>query len=314
MSLGFTTSDEIQKSAAAIIDPQVLSISNRFTAQFGKLKSNLATKKDWELQEPANDLLLGFVRERLALVSNAIKTVLQSKKSKITPNDLVAAYEALRPSLNDLQTIIWRSTSSCGIIIHEYEYEREYQQIVDVATAELRLLGTEQDAPVHPVTITKRFLAPDTNVLIHFKKISAIEPADLGLTVAPNWLFLEQVISELDEKAYHRDPYYSDRAKYLKRLIVKVESDSTTVGSGSTAINFFPDSLPSLQGLELAVADHRIILQAVSFQQANPGAAVTLATNDAALALRARALGFDILEFPEALRRRRSLGASQSEE
>lgn len=306
MNKVWMTADQLRQYAFAITDPHNVPDSNKFAKRFSQLRSQLSIKKDWELQDPANDLITGFVEGKLVKAARAIQTVIQSTNAKITPDDIVKAYLSLKPSLTDLKAVISRSTNGCGIIIHDFEYERAYENVVAASTAELRLLGSEAEKPIHPVQVKQRFVAPDTNALIHFKSVMELVPSDVGVDAPLRWLFLEQVISEVDHKAHHHDSFYSGRAKKLKKLFLRVESDELAIGKESTARIHFSGDLPIVDGLDLTIPDHRIIAQAIGFQQANPGTAVTIATSDTALAMRARALGFETAEFPESLRRLRT--------
>jgi predicted ribonuclease YlaK len=120
---------------------------------------------------------------------------------------------------------------------------------------------------------------------------------------------LEQVVRELDEKAHHRDSYYAKRARRLQKLLLAAINDPTAFGHGSSVGIVFPNSLPELPNLDLTVPDHRIIAQAIAFQQSTEGAAVTIATSDVALAVRAKQFNLDTHAFPKTVRRDREADA-----
>jgi hypothetical protein len=294
---------ELKARVIAIVSPQRTNMANKFLAACKRLKYHAGIRTEWELQNAVHELIEHFVHDHIGLTSEALTKVVMTTHAEMSENDLAALFAEVRPSASDLKTTVFQHTSGVGISIHDYVLDNAYQRLVASEEAVLELLASAPEVPLRSAEVTQRYIAPDTNSLIHFKLISEIEPSDLGLGSPIAWLMLEQVIAELDAKAHHQRAYYSRRAHQLQKLIRAAREDALAFGNGSTATIYFPNAMPAVKGLNLTVADHRILSQAIAFQQEHAGAAVILATSDISLMVRAEDLGLDVLEFPDALRR-----------
>jgi hypothetical protein len=296
---------ELESRVRALVEPQLLHCSNTFISELNEIRSRRHSVPEWELQKNAIALAEAFVNRRVQLVVDGLKMVINIKKLRVTEKELSDLFFEIRPTIGDLKSIIYQNAGGSVIVVPDYFIDNAYDRISKVSIAELALLCVPTPKALRSSIITAQYVAPDTNVLIHFKHISQITPADISAPAPLRWLFLEQVIAELDNKAHHREGYYSKRARSLQKLISAAAEDPAALGRGSTSTIFLPNGLPDLGSLDLDLADHRILAQAVAFQQAQDGAAVTIATNDLILQLRARMVGLDVLAFPDELRRGR---------
>jgi hypothetical protein len=299
--------EDIKLRALAILDPQTTDMANKFLTAMQNLKRSSNPSREWELQENAEKLVEQFVAQKVELVSNALHRVVATTGANVTERELTALFDTICPTSAAIQDVVFAHCRGVGIGVpgHRFGLDQAYERIKSVATAGLVLIAAPPVQPLKSENITKRFIAPDTNAFIHFTYVTEIEPSMVHSEAPVHWLILEQVIEELDDKARHKDQYYSRRARKLQRLIRSAADDPTAFGKGSTVTLFFPDVLPDLPGLDLSKADNRIMAQAIAFQQANTGSAVSIVTDDTTLIVRAAKFSLEAFEFPEEFRRPR---------
>lgn len=298
------TRDDVKRLASAIVDPQRLHLLNKLQALCQRLRYT-DPKQEWQIEKAAQDITDHFLETYISLVSRAIEKVVVTTGAKISPRNIESVFVEICPPFPELRDALYQRFHGASINISSYDYALfpSYERLTKVEIANLTLVATPDPDPFRSAVVSETYYAPDTNALMHYKLLSEIVPADLALSTPINWLILEQVVSELDEKSHHEKSYYAKRGRKLKRQIHAATSDPAVFGHGSKTIVFFPNDFPDIWGLDLTIADNRILAQAVAFQQERKGASVTIVTADIALMIRAEKLGFDVLELPDELRR-----------
>jgi|SRR5579872_5705383 len=298
--------DDVKTLASAIVDPQRVYLLNKLQSSCQKLRFH-GPRQEWEIESAAQDLTDLFLETYIGLVSRAIEKVVLTTSAMISPKNVQDVFTEICPPFSELRDALYQRFRGASINISSYDYALfpAYERLMKVEMANLALIATPDPEPFRAAVITETFLAPDTNALIHYKLLSEIMPADLELSAPINWLILEQVVSELDDKSHHGKSYYAKRGRKVKRQIRVATNDPTVFGHESKTIVFFPKELPDIWGVDLAIADNRILAQAIAFQQERRGASVTIVTGDVALMIRAEKLGLGVIELSDKLRRSR---------
>ncbi len=290
--------DELSKRALAITKPLKQPTFNAFNGAFQRLCAKVGNLNAWELKPETEALIEGFVSSQLNAAADAIRRVILTTKAAISEDDVRAAFLDIRPTITELSNHIFANCNGSMLNVQPYQIEHNYNGLAESLENELSLLGTPASKPLRSERIDRELFAPDTNSLLHFDHISQITPAQIGASRSIEWLLLEQVIYELDQKTHHPRIYYHKRARSLIKLLSRATAGSPIMENGARLWIYFPKALPVVAGLDLTVADHRLLAQAIAFQQENEGARVTLATNDLALTIRARSLDMPTIVLP----------------
>ena len=148
------------------------------------------------------------------------------------------------------------------------------------------------------------YLAPDTNVLLHYKLFTEIDWSAVATDSDIVLLFPLTVIHELDARKYTGvDERLKDRAQMVLRQIELADSNGLTAPSARIAIasSVSKAQLDQLH-LDATSADDRILGELISFQRVH-GVDVRLVTADYGARVKARAHGLTCIAPPPDLKR-----------
>jgi hypothetical protein len=170
--------DEIKRHALAIIDPQKNDRINKFAYACRSLINRRVQMH--ELQGAIDGLAEGFIEGEIALVAGTIEKVVVTTGARPTENDLRELFMVLCPARDELKQVVYRYLTGLNLSVQDYAMDWAYERLQKVAIAELALRASPEPKPLRSAKITENYIAPDTNVLIHFWCITDVTPQQLG--------------------------------------------------------------------------------------------------------------------------------------
>ena len=143
------------------------------------------------------------------------------------------------------------------------------------------------------------YVAPDTNIILRYKRLWDIAPVDLNLHEDITWLITPEVIRELNKiKDRERDKALRRRAgEFTKRFEQAIDAGDGRFlyAERQKAFDYVGNALDN------SVADERLLADLIAFRDEKTVAGIALLTNDFNLRTRARARGFAVIAPPDGL-------------